>query len=241
MPDLSIRALDPELMDQPEAGEVETRKALKEIDKINRLLGGYSVIFDALEKLQWTDKAKTIIDLGSGGGDMLRVIADWALKSGKHVSLIGVDWNPVMTNYAREQSIVFPNIHFNTMSVLDDRLMEEKADIIINSLFCHHFDNEELVTLIQRMDKLTSQAVIINDIHRHWFAYYSIKALTAIFSRNPLVRYDAALSVARSLTRSEWKNVLAQAGIKNYTLRWMWAWRWQIIITKDTQPSDAKQ
>lgn len=238
MPDFTIRTLDPELMDQPEAGEMETRRALKELDTINHLLGGYSVIFDALDKLHWTDKTMTIMDLGCGGGDMLRKIADWALKNKRHVNLIGVDRNPVMTAYAREESLVFPNIHYRTMNVLDDGLMEERADVIINSLFCHHFDNDELVMLVERMHKLASQVVIINDIHRHWFAYYSIKALTAIFSKNPLVKYDAALSVARSLTRREWEAILDRAGISDYTLRWMWAWRWQIIITKGKQHVD---
>jgi SAM-dependent methyltransferase len=233
MPDLAARILVPELMDQPDADMTETRHALKEIDRINHMLGGYSVIFDALGKLSWTQQTVTIMDLGCGGGDMLRVIADWALLHKKHVNLIGVDWNPVMTSYAKEQSAVFPNIHFKTMSVLDDRLMDEKADVIINSLFCHHFDNDELVTLISRMDQLASQAVIINDIHRHWFAYYSIKALTFIFSKSPLVKYDAAVSVARSLTRREWQEILKRAEINNYTLRWMWAWRWQIIIKKN--------
>jgi SAM-dependent methyltransferase len=235
MPDFATRILLPELMDQPEADVMETRHALKEIDRINHLLGGYSVIFDALDKLDWADQTLTIMDLGCGGGDMLRVIADWTLKNKKHVNLIGVDLNPIMTSYAKEQSAVFPNIHFKTMSVLDDRLMYEKADVIINSLFCHHFDNDELVTLVTRMNKLASQAVIINDIHRHWFAYYSIKALTAVFSNNTLVKYDAAVSVARSLTRSEWQDILKRSGINNYTLRWMWAWRWQIIIRKDKQ------
>lgn len=232
MPNLTIRANDTELMDLPTAGEIETRHALREIDTINHLLGGYNVIFDALDRLQWTDKTLTIVDLGCGGGDMLRAIADWALQRRRHVNLIGIDYNPVMTAYAREESVVFPNIHYRTMNVLDDRLMEEKADVIINSLFCHHFNQEQLVVLVRRMHQLASQAVIINDIHRHWFAYYSIKMLTWMFSRNALVRYDAALSVARSLTRAEWKSVLKEAGIENYSLRWMWAFRWQIIIGK---------
>lgn len=232
MPNLTIRALNTELMDLPTAGEIETRHALREIDTINKLLGGYNVIFDALDQLQWTDKTMTIVDLGCGGGDMLRAIADWALQHRRHVNLIGIDYNPVMTAYGREESIVFPNIHYRTMNVLEERLLEERADVIINSLFCHHFDQEQLVTLVRRMHQLASQAVIINDIHRHWFAYYSIKVLTALFSRNALVRYDAALSVARSLTRREWQAVLADAGIEKYSLRWMWAFRWQIIIRK---------
>jgi SAM-dependent methyltransferase len=235
MPDLSVRTLLPEKMDEPNVPVHETQQALRELEIINRWLGGYAVILNALGQLEWNSKPVTIMDLGCGGGDLLRAIAKWAGKKQRVVNLIGVDWNPVMTDYARQHSKDFPNIHFETMSVFDDRLMRLKADVVMNSLFCHHFGNTELVMLIRRMNELASRAVIVNDIHRHWFAYYSIKAITAMFSRTFLVKYDAPLSVARSLTRKEWEDILAKAGIENYRLRWMWAWRWQLIITKSTQ------
>lgn len=232
MPDLSARILLPEKMDQPDVPAQETHQALRELETINRWLGGYNVIFNALDKLEWNGKTCTIMDLGCGGGDLLRAIARWSKKKKRNVELVGVDWNPVMTEYAREQSKTFPNIRFETLSVFDDQLMERKADVVMNSLFCHHFDDPGLVALLRRMDELATKAVIVNDIHRHWFAFYSIKIITALFSRTYLVKYDAPLSVARSLTRDEWQSSLASAGIDNYSLRWMWAWRWQLIISK---------
>ena len=232
MPDLNTRSLLPEVMDQDDASGEETRLALADIGTINKWLGGYSVILSALDRIQWPDRAITIIDLGSGGGDTLRAIASWAAKKNKPVKLIGVDRNAVMTDYAAWLSTSFPNIEFVTMDVFDPRLADMKADIAMNSLFCHHFDDDELVKLIQAMMLMSSHSVIINDIDRHWFAYHSIKMLTALFASTKMVKYDAPLSVARSLTRSEWENILKLAGVKNYSLRWMWAWRWQIIIPK---------
>ena len=232
MPDFRTRSLLPEKMDAPDVSPHETRQALSELEVVNKMLGGYNVILNALEKLQWENKTITILDLGCGGGDTLRAIATWADKKNRKLNLIGVDWNPVMTEFAAEHSKCFSNITFKTMNVFDDALLNEKADIIMNSLFCHHFSNDELVELIKRMHRLASEAVIINDLHRHWFAYYSIKVLTTFFSKTYLVKYDGPLSVARSLKRNEWKIILSFAEIKNYTLRWMWAWRWQIIIKK---------
>lgn len=232
MPDFSQRSLLPEKMDQPGVAESEIHQALEELETINKLLGGYHVIFNALEQLDWSAQPVTIMDLGCGGGDMLRAIAQWAEKIKRKVNLTGVDMNPVMIDFAKKKSSAFPNIHFLTLNIFDDTLMELKADVTMNSLFCHHFSNEELVDLLTRMHKLSGRAVIINDIHRHWFAYYSIKIITWLFSKTYLVKYDGPLSVARSLTREEWKKILNAAGIMNYKLRWMWAWRWQIIITK---------
>ena len=146
--------------------------------------------------------------------------------------MIGIDRNKVMTDFAKQQSKNYPHIHYKTMDVFDNELLKEKADITINSLFCHHFENEKLVILIQRMNQLASRFVIINDLERHWFAYYSIKLFTKLFSKTYLVKYDGPLSVARSLIRKEWFAILLSAGIRDFRLRWMWAWRWQIIIKK---------
>ncbi len=233
MLNLSIRSQLPEDMDQANAPIEAIEQSLREIEVINKWLGGYNVILNALEQLPWPDRTMTIMDLGSGGGDTLRAIAAWAIKNNRSVKLIGVDRNSIMTEYAAARSTTFPNIDYITMSVFDARLLDMKADITMNSLFCHHFDNDELVNLVRTMHRIASHSVIINDLDRHWLAYYSIKALTTIFSKTDMVKYDAPLSVARSLNRNEWKTILQQSGIINYSMRWKWAWRWQIIIPQN--------
>jgi 2-polyprenyl-3-methyl-5-hydroxy-6-metoxy-1,4-benzoquinol methylase len=235
MPDLSLRSYLPEIMDQPEVSVTETHRALGEIDFINQWLGGYHVLISALARLQWPRRPVTIIDVGSGGGGTLRMLATWARRQNKAVKLIGIDYNPIMTVYATEHSKAYANIRFKTIDVFDPRLMDEQADITTNCLFCHHFDEEQLARMLRSMYHMSSQAVIINDLDRHWFAYYAIKILTQLFSRTGMVKYDAPLSVARALTRSEWQAVLARAGMRQYSLRWMWAWRWQIIIERSKE------
>lgn len=232
MPDLTLRSDMPEKMDQPGVEISEIHTALRELETINKRLGGYKVILNALDKLNWPDCTVRIMDIGCGGGDMLRAIAEWADKKGRSVELLGVDINPVMTKYAQERSAGISNIRFRTINVFDDALLQEKTDITMNSLFCHHFDDAGLIHLVKRMYELSALAVVINDIHRHWLAYHSIRILTALFSKTYLVRYDAPLSVARSLTKKEWEYILQQAEIKDYELHWMWAWRWQLIINK---------
>ena len=231
MPDFSTRSILPEKMDEPDVVPEEVNKALHELEVVNKWLGGYDVVLGALNKLP-LENPITIMDIGCGGGDMLRKIARWAEKKGKKVNLIGVDRNPLMTAYASRTSNEHPAISYITADAFDDVLLNEKADITMNSLFCHHFDNKELISLITRMKQLAKQYVIINDLHRHPVAYYSIQLLTRLFSGSNLVKYDGPLSVARSLTRKEWQSILSQAGINNYQLRWMWAWRWQLIIPK---------
>lgn len=233
-PDFSVRSTLPEKMDDEGVSVSEIHLALNELEKINRLLGGYNVVFNALKKINWPDRLVTIIDLGSGGGDMLRTIALWAKNNNKQVQLIGVDRNPAMTKFAQEKSEGISNIQFITMDVFDDRLLEYKADITMCTLFCHHFDDDILVILIKRMYELASHSIIVNDLDRHWFAYHSFKWISSIFSKSYLVKYDGPLSVARSLTRENWILILQKSQITNFTLVWKWAWRWQLIINKKT-------
>ena len=234
MPDFSRRSTEAELMDDLNAPEHELRQNLRELEVVNEWLGGYSVILNVLSTLEWpNNKTVSIMDLGCGGGDTLRAIAKWSRKRKRTVSLTGIDWNPVMTSFAAEHSAGDQNIEYRTLSIFDEALDKDKADIVMCSLFCHHFEHNALVKLVQRMRQLANSTVIINDLHRHWFAYYSIAWLTALFSKTYMVKNDAKVSVARAFTRADIVKVMSDAGIKDYTLKWRWAFRWEIVVNKD--------
>lgn len=231
MPDFSQRSYEAELMDDLRSDEGEIRQNLKELEVVNKLLGGYSLILNTLTRLSLPHRF-SVMDLGCGGGDMLRAIAVWAEKRGKEATLTGVDFNPVMIRYATEKSAAFANIHYRQAGVFDEELVKQKADVVTCSLFCHHFTNEELVRLIGRMYAMAHKAVVINDLHRHPFAYHAIDLLTRIFSKTEMVKHDGKLSVARAFVRKDLEKLMQEAGISAYTLRWRWAWRWELVIRK---------
>jgi hypothetical protein len=86
--------------------------------------------------------------------------------------------------------------------------------------------------MFRQLHRQAGIAVIINDLHRHWLAYHSIKLLTRFFSDSYLVKNDAPLSVWRAFQRNELKRLVEEAGIDRYSLRWMWAFRWQLLLKK---------
>jgi hypothetical protein len=53
-----------------------------------------------------------------------------------------------------------------------------------------------------------------------------------LFSKSYLVKNDAPLSVLRGFSRNEWKILMEKAGIKNYKIKWKWAFRWLILVEK---------
>jgi hypothetical protein len=81
------------------------------------------------------------------------------------------------------------------------------------------------------MQQNSQLGFFINDLHRHWMAYYSIKLLTRLFSKSYLVKNDAPLSVHRGFKKKEWNAIFTEAGIRNFSCKWRWAFRWLITCS----------
>ena len=230
---LSRRATTPELMDDLTLASDELRQNLDELETINTWLGGYRPVLAALARLRPRfppARPLRLADLGSGGGDTLRHIARWAWQRGVGLALTGIDANAFMLDYARQKSQPYPEISYEQLDIFSPEFAAQPYDVLTASLFCHHFTDEELVDLLRRWHRQATLAVVINDLHRHWLAYHSIKYLTRLFGGSRLVRNDAPLSVARAFSRADWQRLLAAAGITKYELRWCWAFRWQVVI-----------
>ena len=220
-------------MDDLTLASDDLRRNLDELGTINTWLGGYHVVLDALRRLRPRfppGRPLRVADLGSGGGDTLRHLARWARKNGVAVELTGIDANDFMLRYATAKSQDFPEISYRQRDIFSVEFQAEQFDIITCSLFCHHFTDEDLAGFFRQWARQARVAVVINDLHRHWLAYHSIKWLTWLFRGSYLVRHDAPLSVARAFRRADWVRLLAAAGIEQYELRWRWAFRWQVVF-----------
>ncbi|TKC00866.1 methyltransferase domain-containing protein [Pedobacter cryophilus] len=229
MPDFSKRSTQDEIMDDFGLSPDELHPVLKELDVINRLLGGFSVYHDAFKTLK-IESGDTIADWGCGGGDTFKVLQKSFDKQNIQPKYIGVDATPATLAYAKKQFENHENVSFVLADVLKENFKEREFDFVISSLFTHHFEDELWVNLIKKMMFSAKKAVVINDLHRHPLAYYSIGLLTTLFSKSPMVKHDSKVSVLRSFRRKELESLLEKAGAKVYTIKWMWAFRWQVII-----------
>ena len=230
---LRTRASTPELMDDLGLATEELRQNLDELETVNTWLGGYQPVLAALARLRPHFPAGCplrLADLGSGGGDTLRRIAAWARRQRVPVALVGIDANAFMRDYAAAKSQAYPEISYAQLDIFSAEFAAQSYDVLTASLFCHHFTDAELVLLLRRWQQQAQVAVVINDLHRHPVAYHSIKYLTKLLGGSRLVQHDAPLSVARAFSRADWQRLLAEAGIGRYSLRWCWAFRWQVII-----------
>ena len=236
MPEFRQRSSETELLDRDDIPFQDIQLNMAELDRINTLLGGHAITIAGLKQLLHHAVLKQrmhICEIGCGGGDNLRVIRDWCKRNNIAVVLTGVDINPHCIGYAQQRD---KNAGIDFVCS-DYRLVqfEQTPDIIFSSLFCHHFNNDQLVALLQWCSSNAKIGFFINDLQRHPLAYYSIKGLTQLFSKSYLVKNDAPISVLRGFSRAEWQQLFATAGIAPYHIQWKWAFRWLIIVQQSNQ------
>src|SRR5882724_1967779 len=231
--DLSRRSDQKELLDRDDIPFDAIERNMQELNTINTWLGGHAITVGGLKQLLKSKgqvggardkKQVSICEIGSGGGDNLVALSRYCRSKGIGVRLTGIDINlhcvAVARNKIKDQNARFLQSDYRSV-VFED----EKPDIIFSSLFCHHFTDDELVFMLGWMQSNAGSGFFINDLQRNFFAYHAIRLLTRWFSRSWLVKNDAPISVLRGFTRDEWKHILERAGIKDYSLRWKWAFR----------------
>jgi 2-polyprenyl-3-methyl-5-hydroxy-6-metoxy-1,4-benzoquinol methylase len=235
-PNFQRRSSQKELMDVDMISFEEFHACLKDLAKVNVWTLAHP------PTLHWlTDKMRhqrfpepvSVLDVGSGGGDMLRRVGRWAKNHHFQIVLMGIDINPWSKKSAESITERNVDIEYITEDIfsLD---AERQFDFIISSLFTHHLDNTQLIQFIAWMDRHARHGWFINDLHRHAIPYYFIKYCVRFLSSNRLIIHDAPLSVNRAFTRQDWQLLLNQAGISGarVDITWHFPFRYCISCTK---------
>ena len=229
--DYKKRSSTKELLDRDDIPFADIAENMKELEFINSHLGGHSITIKGFKSLLKGKKQISVCEIGCGGGDNLNVLYQICKKNKIDAEFIGIDINKECIEYARQNSKI-EKINFIISDYRNVNFENKNPDIIFSSLFCHHFTEDELVTMLQWMKNNSTLGFFINDLHRHPLAYHFIKTATRLFSKSYLVKNDAPLSVLRGFRKKEWKNIFQKAGIPNYSIRWMWAFRYLIVNVK---------
>jgi 2-polyprenyl-3-methyl-5-hydroxy-6-metoxy-1,4-benzoquinol methylase len=229
------RTQETEIMDDFSLKGEELRAALDQIARINQLLGGNNLTLHGIKRLlKQTDTSKTITvaDIGCGNGDMLRMLAKFGKKNNLKLKLIGVDANDFTINYARKLSNEYSNIEYKCVDIFSEDFKTLKYDIVLCTLTLHHFSNEEILNIITTFNKNAETGIIINDLHRSKIAYRLFELICFLFNLKKMSREDGLVSILRGFKKNELEEFSKKLNIKNYTINWKWAFRYQWIITK---------
>lgn len=202
----------PELMDGNCSYE-EFRECLRSLEQVNRWLLGYRPTLAWLRRLSHGLRDPVhIVDVGSGGGDLLRQIAGWARRRGIAVQLTGIDLNPYAARAAAEST---PK-ELGITCVTGDALLyrpEKPVDIVVSSLTAHHLEDEGIVALLRWMETTAQLGWFINDLERSKWNSRMFGWVERIVGWHRFVRHDAPVSFRRALRAQDWVRLLTAAEV----------------------------
>jgi SAM-dependent methyltransferase len=189
------------------------RGCLHSLEQVNSWLLGYRPTMAWLEWLpRGLGNPVHIVDVGSGGGDLLRRIAKWARRRDIAVQLTGIDLNPHATRAAAESTPTELGIAWVTGDALMYR-PENPVDIVLNSLVAHHLEDDEIVALLRWMEATAHLGWFINDLERSERTSRMFWWVARFMRWHRFVRHDGPVSFRRAFKKEDWVRLLTTAGV----------------------------
>ncbi len=229
----TYRSTQDEIMDSFELQGPEMEVMLNDLKTVNTLLGGQKITLNGIYRLlQQVPKSEliTIVDIGCGDGDMLRKIAEFGKKHFYNFKLIGIDGNDHIIKIAENKSTKYANISFQVKDVFSKGPIFDTFDIALCTLFLHHFKNDAIVSILEKLSAQAEVGIVVNDLHRSRAAFWLFKIFSSIFIKSKIAKHDGLVSVARGFKRKELRALANRIQGTESIIQWKWAFRWQWIL-----------
>jgi SAM-dependent methyltransferase len=222
-PEFTRRASIVEKMDEP-CSRDQLRQCLRDIARTNRWTLAYRPLLAWLDglapALATMEGPIGILDAGSGYGDGLGRVEQWARERKINVELCGLDQNPDATAIAAEASPAGSRIEWVTGDVLT-YAPAKPAHLVMSSLFTHHLSDPEIVAFLRWMEQNALVGWFINDLSRARMPYHFFRITSKLAGLHPFVQFDGPASILKAFVPADWQMLCAAAGLKegDYTLR----------------------
>ena len=206
---LAVRDVElEELMDDPACDPQRLRTTLRRFGTINRLFSGWGSAYRArlAPHLAALGRPARVLDLGSGGGDVVLRLARLAQQDGLDVTWTGVDPDPRSHEVAAGRHAP-ANVRFrlaDAATLVDEG---QTFDAVLSNHVLHHLGDDATVFLSQSR-ALSHGLVLHGDIARGRMPYVLYAVAVTPFAPGTFLRTDGLRSIRRSYTRRELQGFL---------------------------------
>ena len=195
----------------------EYEGCISELQLVNRWMGDAHALKQSLLKdvEQNSLKEFSVLDVGAGSGELLRVAATWARSTGRRFKGIGLELNERSAQAIREESNGFSEITSVRGDALRLPFADNEFDYVMCSLFTHHFVDEQVVHILREMSRVARRRIFVIDLHRDPVPYFFYTTFGKLVLKNRLLRHDGALSILRSFKAEELETLGQRAGLRD--------------------------
>lgn len=207
-----VTPLGDELLDHPDADPRTVEESLHHIARSNRWFGGWWAVRRGLERvLARTPKGTTLtlLDVGTGNGDLPRRAVEWAARRGVTLVPIGVERHRTAAELARNGGVRTILGCAGTLPV-----GPKSVDLVLASQLVHHLTPTAIVDFFEAANQIARVGVVIADLRRSPLALAGFWIGARLFGFDRATRADGMTSVRRGFQRIELTDLLRDAGIE---------------------------
>lgn len=192
-----------ELMDDPSVDLDRLERTYAHFRLVNAVLAGWRSLYRReIRPLLDRHRTSTLLDVGSGGGDVARRLARWARADGLSLEVTGVDPDPRAHDWAARGGDE-PGVLFEQTDTTALVRAGRRFDVVVSNHLLHHLRDEEVLALLADSTRLARSLVLHNDLERSTGARLAWGVLALPAARRSLLRHDGMVSIRRSFTREE--------------------------------------
>jgi len=199
------RTLEPELMD--DAPDAEVVENLRDLSRINRWLGGNRTMAGLLDPHLRRNPRALILDAGAANGETVR----WLSGRYPQARLVALDRAERLLRMGTGDRVA--------ADVFAWPVRPRSVDIVICSLFLHHFDDEGVRRILSHFEDAAREAVIAVDLHRHPLASGFLPATRFLAGWHPTTVHDGVISVNAAFKPAELRLLSPRAKVRSH---WPW-------------------
>jgi ubiquinone/menaquinone biosynthesis C-methylase UbiE len=229
------RSYELEHLDKGDYTPEEYEGCLVELRRINRFLGDAQALRRSLLSEIERDglESFSVLDVGAGSGELLRVIARWAQGTNRRERLTGLELNTRSARAIIEESKDFPSINAVRGDAFHLPFADDSFDYTICSLFTHHFKDDGVIAILNELSRVARRRIFVIDLHRHALAYYLYTTVGRLFLHNRLIREDGALSIRRGFRPTELARLASHAHLANVSVERRFPFRLVLSASKN--------
>src|SRR5260370_6682672 len=209
------RSYELENIDKGTYTPAEYEGCIVELQRVNEWPGDAKALGSSLLKAIESQglQSFSVLDVGAGSGELLRVAAKWARATNRTARLVGLELNERSAQAILSESCDFPEISSVQANGLVLPFSDDSFDYVIQSLTLHHFDDAGAVSILREMGRIAARGIFVIDLHRNPIAYFFYTTFRRRFLHNRLLREDGALSILKSFKPKEMAALGRKAGL----------------------------
>lgn len=210
----------PELMDEPGVDAAELARSLRDLEGVNRWLGGTRVVVRALEPLVAGGGETRLLDVATGSADIPLALAAWARARALPLRVVASDGHPATVALARQRAADHPDVSVELADALRLPYADGSFDVAMCNTAIHHFDRADAVRVMRELRRVARRGVVVTDLTRSWTGIAGVRLLAeTVWRRHPVTRHDGPVSLRAAYRPGELREMAMEAGLKEVRVR----------------------